>query len=434
LKVAFVYSFKKSHWKSCQTISTNLLLAYKNFLNKDSILSFDLNDLMTPFEILKSAQAIFEAKPNAVVIVDHKPHPKILLKCLDNLYSEAKSKRPQIIIHVFGDFTLYGKDWMASEKHLKNFNVKFVCASERQKNLVSEFLKNKHVNLYKCPFPVNAKEFYYSPEIRNAERKKLGIKPSTTVFLYTGRMSYQKKSIELMYDFAQFLKITKTDAMLFLAGDFDDIGNPFTGIYSRDGEYCQRYMNIRSKLANEIKDRIIYLGNLDQEQLLAYYNLADTFVSLSVHNDEDYGMSPAEAICTGLPAILTDWAGYASFSVKEPDNKVSLIPVTIGESKIAYERQVLVKAFTTNVVMADDLFAERVKIEKINAGRFSVNACTEVLKNILSDSSQVFKGFTANMDNFARVFGQGKPPFAVYKYETNYSDLYKKVYANYIQE
>ena len=38
--------------------------------------------------------------------------------------------------------------------------------------------------------------------------------------------------------------------------------------------------------------------------------LVDVFVSLSVHQDENFGYAPIEAMACGVPAVVTDWGGY----------------------------------------------------------------------------------------------------------------------------
>lgn len=63
------------------------------------------------------------------------------------------------------------------------------------------------------------------------------------------------------------------------------------------------------ELPTSIQKRIFFKGSVPHKDLNLFYNAADLFVSLSLHHDEDFGMSVAEAMATGLPCVLTDWGG-----------------------------------------------------------------------------------------------------------------------------
>ena len=148
---------------------------------------------MSSYEQLELARELVNQSLTHISFVDHMPHPEILIKYLDHYYSEnGVTDRPTLIFHVFGDFTLYGKEWIESDRYLKKFKTKFVCASERQKDLVSKFLKDSTKGIYICPFPVDENLFFFSEEERINQRKKLGLDSDTIAFIYTGRMSLQK--------------------------------------------------------------------------------------------------------------------------------------------------------------------------------------------------------------------------------------------------
>jgi glycosyltransferase involved in cell wall biosynthesis len=432
MKLAFLYSFEQSSWKSCQTITKNLLTTYKSIDSSNKLQHFNLNDHTSTFEMLKNAKEIVDSLPDVVVVLDHKPHPHKMLHILHEVYAEKKIKKlPQIIIHVFGDFTLYSKDWLAIEKKLKNFQVKLVCASDSQTDLVGKFLKNKKSGLYKCPFPVDAKDFSFDQDLRDKYRKMLGLGSNQTLYIYTGRLSMQKKILELMTDFAAYLKISKDDAYLFFAGEFDDLGNPFKGIYSKEGAYFQTYSKMHASLEENVKNRIRYIGNMSSLELRSLYSSADAFVSMSVHNDEDYGMSPAEALATGLPVILTAWAGYKSFKLK--NNECHLIDTSIGDNHIIYDKGQLLKAFFHIKKNLNDLRANRKNLQKINAQYLSVTNNKETIKNIISDKAPQFAGFSSLLSTLAEAF-KNHPPFSTPKTQYFYSDLYKKVYDSYISK
>ena len=158
---------------------------------------------------------------------------------------------------------------------------------------------------------------------------------------------------------------------------------------------------------------------------------------MSTHNDEDYGMSPAEAICTGLPSILTDWAGYSSFKIGDT-NGCTLVPTKINteNNSIAYARPALFKSLIKNVEVIKSFQLNREKISKINSDNFSISGNVVVLKEILNSKPEKFKGFTLYMTELAAVFRKKTPPFSIYKTVTtiNYNKLYTKLYDSYLSK
>ena len=147
----------------------------------------------------------------------------------------------------------------------------------------------------------------------------------------------------MVKDFVFYLKKMSFNAKLYLAGSFDDLGEPFLSKNYRTGEFFYCYNNLLRSIPNEFKKKIIYLGFLSQEELRCVYNSCDYYMNLSVHNDEDYGMSPAEALCCGLPCILTDWGGYTSFFRSGHEDFCRLIPVKINHEKKSYNKKVFIK-------------------------------------------------------------------------------------------
>ncbi|MBY0412924.1 MAG: glycosyltransferase [Bdellovibrionales bacterium] len=432
MKLAFIYSFEQSSWKSCQTITKNLMATYKSVSPGSQQKSFDLNDHTTSYEMLSTAKEITTFLPEKIIIVDHKPHPHKLLDAIHKCYLEKKIKKlPEIIIHIFGDFTLYSADWKKIEKALKSYSVKLVCASDSQKDLVRKFLKNKKVALYKCPFPVDSSDFYFDQNLRSKHRKALGLTDNQILFIYTGRLSLQKKVFDLMIDFSSYLKISNADAYLFFAGEFDDLGNPFKGIYGKEGMFFQNYVKMVENFDENTRKRIRYVGNLTTEELRGFYSAGDVFTSLSVHNDEDYGMSPAEAACTGLPLILSAWAGYRSF--KLPNNECTLIDTSIDVYKLNYDKSQLLKALIITQKNIGAIRLKRIDLQRINNKVLSINDNKPVLKKIIEERVPKFAGFTPLLTELSKAFNK-HPPFIDSKVEYFYSDLYKKIYDSYVSK
>src|SRR6185295_1470342 len=105
---------------------------------------------------------------------------------------------------------------------------------------------------------------------------------------------------------------------LAFAGEVDDIGADFLGIELGTGLFRQHFYEELISTLKGSSVKVAMLGNLNPDELRHAYNAADTFVSLSMHHDEDFGMSPGEALCCGTPVILSGWGGFHSFPQHVP--------------------------------------------------------------------------------------------------------------------
>ena len=330
MKVALVYSFTKSSWFSCRVITKNIRETYFQLYGKENIteISYSHKGHVEDSDINK----IIDNKIEKIIFIDHKPTPYFFLRKLSKLDKETIGKI-EYCIHVFGDFPLYLLEWERAFDILKGKKTRFICASERQMLFVQNFLKQNEIVKFN-PFPVDINRFQYNEESNSEIRNKLDINNSTNVLLYTGRFSYLKRTTDLIEIFLELQSTSKieNDSKLVLAGKFDEIGFPYRMQFHALGEYFRSVERVLAKYP-EFRDNIIFTGEIDNEELPKYYNMADAFISLSTYHDEDYGMSIAEAGCCGLPLILTDWAGYYSFQLKENKEYCDLIPVKLAADK-----------------------------------------------------------------------------------------------------
>ncbi len=94
---------------------------------------------------------------------------------------------------------------------------------------------------------------------------------------------------------------------------------------------------------------LCFLGGLSPEEISHELNSCDIFISLSTFSHEDFGLAAAEALESGLSAILTKWGGHSSFKNYYPD-KVRLIDLVTSSTgfEINYEsfKKVLLDSFS----------------------------------------------------------------------------------------
>lgn len=425
-KLACVFSFQKSSWVSCQKIVFNLHEAWsrnKNFELANFNLGLDSSHSQS--QLLAADIVAFEA--DTIVILDHKPHPLFFLEALVRLL--GNKKKPKILFHVFGDFTLNYALWSKLGVLLKDFEVKFLVASERQKKLIDLFLLAPMTSEV-CPFPVNSKEFSYSNELRGPQRAQWKLVEKDIALVFTGRLSRQKRIHSLMTIFAEILEETKADNLhLYLYGNPDHIADPFLGRWESEGEYFRKIYKLYEKFPAHIQGKIHFMGGVHNSELKSVYHGADYLMNLSVHNDEDFGMSVAEAQCCGLPSVLTDWGGLADFARPEMPDATRYIPVRIGIKTKVLSREA-VKAEIKRIIENKNVI-DRKKLASLAEEALSVETASKILTNICEGPWQKFLAFS---DFFEHTVLQ--TTFSAIPYLTDsrkLNSLYREIYSSYVR-
>lgn len=119
------------------------------------------------------------------------------------------------------------------------------------------------------------------------------------VFGTLGRLSMRKGTDLVVQAFKEEFKTEKDVALILKSSDAIV---PFEGI-----------SNMKSKARDE---RITIIGEvLSHEKKLELYKMMDCFVFPS--RGEGFGLPPMEAMATGLPVIMTNWAGLSEYGNKE---------------------------------------------------------------------------------------------------------------------
>ena len=162
---------------------------------------FSFTAKMPPHACLERAKQLQKEGLSHLCFIDHLPHPLPLLHALDTVFDNSKGPRPQLVFHLFGDFTLYSEKWWNSLDFLKKFPCKFLVPSQRQKDLIETFIHDSAQRVFKLPFPLHKETYFFNPSLRENMREEMGIDQKTTVFIYSGRLSLQKRVIPLVKAF-----------------------------------------------------------------------------------------------------------------------------------------------------------------------------------------------------------------------------------------
>jgi D-inositol-3-phosphate glycosyltransferase len=136
----------------------------------------------------------------------------------------------------------------------------------------------------------------FQPRDRGEVRRQLELPPDKTILLYTGRLDPASKMdlIPLLLAFQKVVARHGERVLLVLAGP--------------TSRYTQNLWSTVGELG--LLGKVIHRANLPKVSLPLYYSAADIFVSLSDTLQENFGLTPVEAMASGLPVVVSDWAGY----------------------------------------------------------------------------------------------------------------------------
>ncbi|MBT5094041.1 MAG: glycosyltransferase family 4 protein [Halobacteriovoraceae bacterium] len=424
--ILLVHQETKSSWVSCQSIVANLKKAYQMAFGETAIQSVALNSQMDRFQVMELAKEIAGLAPEKIVFIDHKPHPFDLIKCLDQV---CEGKLPELYFHAFGDFTLNPIEWLGVEDQLAKTKVKIFAASEKQAALLNSFVTEPEKIISYLPFPVSTEDFKWEAGARNTIRNQFEIADDDFVFVYTGRLSIQKNVLDLIATFQNLHSNFNSNCHIIFAGPMDDIGVPFLGKYVAPGGFHFHWNAQVGKLPKEAEKKFHYLGNLDQKQLHSLYCAGDAFISLSTHNDEDFGMSPAEALCCGMPAILSDWGGYSSFNSMAQDNCL-LVPCSVEGKKVAPN---LVIALKQMMAAAQETLNanQRQQLSEKVGDKLSIKTISNTIKEEVGNEPERFTSFNNHFGKLGSAWKlNAHAPFL--DDQGNFSNFYRELYSVYL--
>lgn len=422
-KLLVVSSIDESSWESCKVIVPNLKETYGLLREYFEVLFYEYNSHDS--ELIEKIES---EKPDQLVFIDHVPCPATIISAL--IASLELTSLPPITIHVFGDFTYFANKWITVSPLLKTHPVKFIVASDSQKNLLSYFLEDAAC-VERFHFPINRNDFFFDAKERQEIRQKYNILDHEKIILYSGRLSLQKNVDILVQEYLKLTKNTNDVIHLWVMGSVDDIGAPYLNSDLEFGYLFSKIESIIRKHLGHHWERIKFWGFKNKEDLRKIKAASDLFISLSLYHDEDFGMSPAEALACGLPSLLTDWGGYSSFISSKW--LCHLIPVKITE----HGQEIRTKSipeFYEKISLSVFTDAERKKRADLFLDTFSISSSVDQLVSILQTPLSPFRGFNFSLSNLTLQAMQSKlnPQFINFELIPSDKNFYSQVYKNYI--
>lgn len=156
--------------------------------------------------------------------------------------------------------------------------------------------KFNQVQLPIIPLGIDVKSFINREITKDAAKNNLFIQSDEIVFLFAGRLSYHAKANPIpIYQALQ--KLTLNHKIVCIEA----------GLFPNDN-IKEGFKAAQNSLAPSV--RFIHVNGNDESSYLHSWIAADIFVSLSDNIQETFGITPLEAMASGLPVIVSDWDGY----------------------------------------------------------------------------------------------------------------------------
>lgn len=148
------------------------------------------------------------------------------------------------------------------------------------------------------PLGVHCEDFASGPGDREAARAALGLAEDEVVALFAGRLTFNAKAhpFQMYTGLERAARATGRKLVLVHAGRFP--APVLEEVYrSAAAAWCPSV-------------RVLFADGGDAQAFAATWRAADIFISLSDNIQETFGLTPIEAMASGLPVLVSDWNGY----------------------------------------------------------------------------------------------------------------------------
>jgi hypothetical protein len=148
------------------------------------------------------------------------------------------------------------------------------------------------------PLGIHGADWEPSDNARQAARRRLSIGADETVLLFAGRLSFAAKAhpFQMLEAVRYAARQSARPVRLLLAGQF------FNQLI--ENEFLQAARTFCPDVPCQ------HVDGADADLYAAGFAGADIFLSLADNIQETFGITPLEAMASGLPSIVSDWNGY----------------------------------------------------------------------------------------------------------------------------
>ncbi len=410
----FKSSKQSRFWLSTSEQGQNLSTSYAYLFPQME--EIELFEDETDYSLQQKVQTLNFKENQKLIFTGVRPHPSKILRSLKNTNVST------FIFHIYGNFIVNIEKWLSLSPMLQDKKVLFLTASERQQEMVTSFMKDRScVRTFPMPFP--SKQWSFSNTIREEFRKSLKIASNDTAFIYSGRISLQKNTQLLL----KFLRKSLTafpakKFHLLVMGFVDDLQHPFMNIELPEGYNFSLWQHYVDELRDFPNLKIHMLNHCRKEERHGYFCAADLFLSLSLHHTEAFGLGPLEALCNGLPAILSDWGGYASFA--KHSDQCRLVPTRMRNKspEISYAH---FKNYLNDFLKNHSLDENRLLQGKIYQDAYTHERFHDFWQTLSNETLPCFQGFHEKALEKSQKIYQG--------FAKDSSNDYQEIFNNYCQ-
>lgn len=297
---ADIYFFRKS--LQSQKFDMNMLVKQLNFVPKFLTLGFELlhKGRIIRFGYLKK---IVKFKPDVIICLEFS-----IITFEIALFSKLFFSRTKVYT-ICDDSVVVARNSSLLRKLGRFLSLKLLDGIILCNDSAKEWYDLNFPNVKKIVFPIIQNEeriqsiLKVAEPISNQYLSKYQLKYKN-VLLFVGRL-VKVKNLNLLIDvFSQYIAFNK-NAVLILVGDGD-----------KKGELLKQTKRLK------IQDKVIFAGRFENEELYAWYQIADYFILPSIY--ESFGAVVNESLIAGVPVICSDLAG-ASYLICE-NNGVTFNP------------------------------------------------------------------------------------------------------------
>lgn len=148
------------------------------------------------------------------------------------------------------------------------------------------------------PLGIHCSDFAFDESQRAAARERLGVDADTVVVLFMGRLSFHAKAHPLaMYQaLERAAQAGRRKVVLVECG------------WHANDFIARAFADAAAQACPGV--RVVTLEGRQAEDRRTAWAGADIFCSLSDNIQETFGITPVEAMASGLPVVVSDWDGY----------------------------------------------------------------------------------------------------------------------------
>lgn len=158
------------------------------------------------------------------------------------------------------------------------------------------------------PLGVHVKDFEFTAHEQGQAREELGLSPKDMVVLFMGRLSFHAKAHPL----PMYVALERAWTQLKTAANQAIDANARLVLIEcgwHANDYIAKAYHAAAALAAP-SVKVITLDGRESKARKQAWSSADIFCSLSDNIQETFGITPIEAMASGLPLIVSDWDGY----------------------------------------------------------------------------------------------------------------------------